>query len=416
MKASPGAMACIVLFLGATLVAPFSANAQTPPTYPELFVNPPQTEQLTQADLPNLSRIVVLESIAMFSNVTSELYEIREDNRLQNLIRVLWYAADQFNAAVSLYPTLTEGVAAGRLTFPDVATAFDEIRGTLGRMPGTAPRTAVNFTNLSRVIAVIGPLLDQAPPSSNTAAATGEPPSGLDDLRIQAQEIARELASLQDRLKKPPAPPSASREIEPQLDMLAQLIQGFGRVVRGEPGEREAAASFRPIRSRAEEVHRAISRSDLPVALKSQWRAIYNMIDDAAAGFELPRQIVVRRRDVAAAASASQAASSTGAIIRDIDSAVDRLSREAARLSDNSALADDVHELQIRLVVLRQQVLGREPEPRIRQTFGEVEMARRLLAERSRPIVQGRPQASDSLNRDIEAAIAQIRGLLFKSR
>jgi hypothetical protein len=306
-------------------------------------------------------------------------------------------------------------VAAGRLTFPDVATAFDEIRGTLGRMPGTAPRTAVNFTNLSRVIAVIGPLLDQAPPSSNTAA-TGEPPSGLDAWRIQAQEIARELASLQDRLKKPPAPPSASGEIEPQLAMLAQLMQGFGRVVRGEPGEREAAASFRPIRAPAEEVHLAISRSALPVALKSQWRAIYNMIDDAAAGFELPRQIVVRPRDVAAAASASQAASSTGAIIRDIDSAVDRLSREAARLPENSALADDVHELQIRLVVLRQQVLGGEPEPRIRQTFGELETARRLLAERSQPIIRGRPQASDSLNRDIEAPIAQIRGLLFKSR
>ena len=89
MKASPRTMACIVLFLCSALAPLFPANAQTPPTYPELFVNPPQTEQLTQADLPNLSRLVVLESIAMFSNVTSELYEIREDHRLQNLIREL---------------------------------------------------------------------------------------------------------------------------------------------------------------------------------------------------------------------------------------------------------------------------------------------------------------------------------------
>jgi hypothetical protein len=166
MKASPRTLACIVLFHCATLGPYFSANAQTPPTYPELFVNPPRTDQLTQADLPNLSRLVVLESIAMFSNVTSELYEIREDSRLQNLIRNLWYAADQFNAAVSLYPTQVEQVAAGRLVFPDLAFAFDQIRGTLGRMPGTAPRTAVNFANLSRVIAVLGPLLDQVPARS----------------------------------------------------------------------------------------------------------------------------------------------------------------------------------------------------------------------------------------------------------
>jgi hypothetical protein len=406
-----------VVFSLCSMLLPVSfASAQTPPTYPELFANPPQTEQLTQADLPNLSRIVVLESIAMFSNVTSELYEIREDNRLQNLIRDLWYAADQFNAAVSLYPTVAERVAAGRLTFPDLAAAFDQIRGTLGRMPGTAPRTAANFANLSRVIAVIGPLLEQAVPTSNTGTATGEPPTGLDASRVQAQEIARELTALQDRLKKAPAPALASREIEPQLATLAQLIQGFGRVVRGEPDDREAATSFRPIRSRAEEVHRAILPSDLPVGFKNQWRGIHNMIDDAAEGFELPRQIVVRRHAITAGASAAQESTSTGAIIRQIDSAVDRLSREAARLPAGSALAADERDLQIRLVVLRQQVLGGEPAPRVRQAFSEVETARRLLEERSRPIIRGRPQANASLNRDVEAAIARIRGELFKSR
>ena len=415
MKALPRTMACIVLFLCSTLLPLFAANAQTPPTYPELFVNPPQTEQLTQADLPNLSRLVVLESISMFNYTRAELYDTPEGYRLLNLIRDLWYAADQFNAAVSGYPTLAERVAAGRLTFPDVAAAFEPIRGSLGLVPVNAIRTDANFANLSRVIAVIGPLLDQPPPSSTTGTANGEPPIGLDASRVQAQEIARELSALQESLKKSAAP-LASREIEPQLAMLAQLVQGFGRVVRGEPGEREAAASFRPIRTRAEEVHRSILRSDLPVALKNQWRAISNMIDDAAASFDLPRQIVVRRHAVAAAASASQAATETGAIIRQVDSTVDRLSREAARLPADSALAADLHELQIRLVVLRQQVLGGEPAPRVRQAFSEVETARRLLSERSRPIVRGRPQTNDSLNRDIEAAIAQIRGLLFKSR
>jgi hypothetical protein len=415
MKTSPRIMAWIILFLYTTLVPLFAANAQTPPTYPELFVNPPQTEQLTQADLPNLSRLVVLESISMFNNSRAELYESPNGYRLLNLIRDLWYAADQFNAAVSLYPTVAEAVAAGRLTFSDVATSFDEIRGTLGRLPGTALRTAANFANLSRVIAVIGPLLDQAPPSSIAGTTNGEAPVGLDASRVQAQEIARELSALQEKLKKSPVP-LASREVESQLAMLSQLIQGFGRVVLGEPSEREAVASFRPIRLRAEEVHRSILRSDMPLALKNQWRAVHNLIDDAAESFELPRQIVGRRHAITAGASAAQDTSSTGAIIRQVDSTVDRLSREAARLPNDSALAAEVHELQIRLVILRQQVLGGEPAPRLRQAFNEVETARRLLAERSRPIVRGRPQANDSLDRDVEAAIAQLRGQLFKAR
>ena len=134
-------------------------------------MNPPQTEQLTQADLPNLSRIVVLESISMFNYTRAELYESPEGYRLLNLIRDLWYAADQFNAAVSGYPTLAEQVAAGRLTFPDVAAAFEPIRGSLGLVPVNAIRTDANFANLSRVIAVIGPLLDQAPASSTTGTA-----------------------------------------------------------------------------------------------------------------------------------------------------------------------------------------------------------------------------------------------------
>src|SRR5437763_8920409 len=50
MKSSPRTIACILLFLYSTLGPLLTAKGQTPPTYPELFVNPPQTEQLTQAD------------------------------------------------------------------------------------------------------------------------------------------------------------------------------------------------------------------------------------------------------------------------------------------------------------------------------------------------------------------------------
>ena len=153
---------------------------------------------------------LVLESISMFNYTRAELYDSPEGYRLLNLIRDLWYAADQFNAAVSGYPTLAERVAAGRLTFPNVAAAFEPIRGSLDRVPVNAIRTDANFSNLSRVIAVIGPLLDQAPPSSIAGTTNSEEPVGLDASRVQAQEIARDSA-LQGKLKKSPAPLARAR-------------------------------------------------------------------------------------------------------------------------------------------------------------------------------------------------------------
>ena len=119
--------------------------------------------------------------------------------------------------------------------------------------------------------------------------------------------------------------------------MLAELVQGFGRVVQSEPGEREAAASFRPIRTRAEEVHRTVlALPTCPWLFKNQWRAISNMIDDARPVSTCRGRSSWRHQAVAAAASASQASTDTGAIIRQVDSTVDRLSREAARLPADS--------------------------------------------------------------------------------
>ncbi|MGA9922951.1 MAG: hypothetical protein WBQ29_06070, partial [Isosphaeraceae bacterium] len=64
----------------------------------------------------------------------------------------------------SFYPLESQRIQAGRLTFPELEEAFYRVKRTLGTLPGMATRTLENFVNMYRVVAVIGPLLEQTPP------------------------------------------------------------------------------------------------------------------------------------------------------------------------------------------------------------------------------------------------------------
>ena len=144
-------------------LSPF-ARSQTPPGYQALFRDPPRTGDLTPADLPNLGRQVTLEAISMYVHVRAEMRNSPASYRLLAEIITLWNAADDFTAAVSSYPLETQGIEAGRLTFPQLEAAFYQVKDTQGSLPHMGARTAENLADMSRVMAVIGPLLELAAP------------------------------------------------------------------------------------------------------------------------------------------------------------------------------------------------------------------------------------------------------------
>ena len=113
----------IVLLLGIDGRFQALASAQTPPGYTELFEDPPRTDQLTQADLPNLGRLVVLEATSMFVHARSDLYGSPECTSCWP-ISTRSGAADAFVAAVSGNPSQAQEIEAGRLVFPDLASGL----------------------------------------------------------------------------------------------------------------------------------------------------------------------------------------------------------------------------------------------------------------------------------------------------
>ena len=184
----------------------------------------------------------------------------------------------------------------------------------------------MNFANLSRVIAVIGPLLDQGPLGSTSAPQMASRPV-LDASRVRRRKLhasshaAREPQEVGRRAGFP-----RDRAAVRHACSTVPGLRPSG--TRGAWRRRPRPLSPDPHASRGStSVHLA---SDLPVVLKNQWRAISNMIDDArpvraaaadrrAATLLPPRRSLLRRRR-------------TRRDHQRGDSTVNHLSREAARL------------------------------------------------------------------------------------
>jgi hypothetical protein len=406
----------IAFALSCTCFTRSTASGQTPPAYPELFQDPPRTDQLSQADLPNLARLIVLAATSMFARANAELYESPAGVRLLGQITDLWNWADLFAAAVSSDPLATQPIEAGRLIFPDVEAAFGQIREVLGRLPGPAPGTSQDFANLSRVIAVVGPLLRQNPPGPAAAAAVVQPPGSPDDLRRRAQELGLAVAAFRGALREPDGRPGRSGEIEEKVAVLLQLVQGFARILGGQPEDREVVDSFRPIRSRAQALDASITAGRPAAAVQGRWRTIQEQVDGLARRFQLPREIVVRPNMRAPSAVDPSIASQIDRAAREIETSLGPAGPGTPRISAAPLIQADARRLQTRLLVLRQQILGQEPAPRLSQALGDVETAWRQLSDRIRPSPPDRRQANDRLARDLDATIARVRDQLPRTR
>ena len=275
------------------LMPGLGALGQTGPAYRELYGDPPRTDQLTQADLPNLGRLVALESTSMFVHARSEFRVSPDSYRLLSEITTLWNAADAFTAAVAYSPLESERNQAGRLTFPDLEAAFYQVRGTLGTLPGISTRSVEDFANMSRVVAVIGPLLEQTSPGPLVVAE----PRAFNPVVIanQARELSSAIVPLKTQIKAETGRGVKLEMLDREIDVLEKLIQGFERISSGGANERDLVASFRPIRDRVLRINRELTRGNLFGAGLSLWRTIELQIGDMETRFQLPREIVPRR-------------------------------------------------------------------------------------------------------------------------
>lgn len=416
--ASAPALVCIVLCLGLGSALSSRAAAQTAPGYIALFQDPPRTDQLTQADLPNLGRLVVLEATSMFVHARSDLYGSPESFYLLNDITTVWHAADAFVAAVSYYPSEAERLQAGRLVFPNLQAAYDRLRDRIQQFPGSSQRVFLNLAYMSRPMAVIPPLLGQnpvvaTPAQAAAAVSTGPTVPSLVTVRVLARELLPAIQNLRaERTKTPVAADHTDDSvINRQLEILDNLLAGLDWIAYGGVDPNELVASVRPIPPLAQQLDLRMQRRGLVEPLQSQWNAIKQRIDALASQFQLPREIIPL-------AAGGKPLFDIG-VVTPINEAINQIEpllgppaqgqgAVAGAVRGASPVAGDLQRLRTRLFLLRQYVLAQSPRSQIARAVRDLESALgRLEADSGAQRVDPRG-GMDKLIRSVQQAAGKI--------
>ena len=365
------ALVLVLAFLVGHLILPRAWSQ--PPRYAELFQDPPVANGMTQADLPNLGRMVTLEATAMFVNARAELADSPAGFQLIPQIQELERAADSFTASVSFYRFENDRVEAGRLTFPDLDQAFQRIRANLGALPGSAPATAVNFANLSRLVAVIGPLLRQTPAEVESTTPVGD--ASL--IRTQARQLARTIDGLRNGLADSGLASEARQSLDRELERLVRLTDGLARIAVDQASLADVIASFRPIRAIAQSINLGITSGRyFTAAIDDSWRPIQRVINSLSEQFQLPRVIELRGTNKPLSPGDSTLTNQLDQSAREIEALLAGSATSTDSPVNVELFRTDVERLSSRLDLLRQGLLAHEPARSLHRRLLDVETAR----------------------------------------
>ncbi|MFO0893275.1 MAG: hypothetical protein U0790_29570 [Isosphaeraceae bacterium] len=377
----------------------------TPAEYQDLFRDSPQLDRLTQADLPNLGRLVVLEATSMFVHARSELSSSPNGFRLLEAIRSVWSAADGFTATVADGPDPGLSLDAGRLSFADLEAAYNQLRGTFAAMPGGAPLAGQNLVNMGRVVAVIGPLLREGetlPPAAPRARVALGPM-----VRGQAADALRAIGAFRRRIDASLQPGRPRDRLDKELQNLGRLLQGLQLIAEGPASRLDLIASLRPLRGQLQRLDLELQAVGLgTLARGDEWRAIEQRIDALSNRLQLPREIVP---------PLSAATPDNPRLLGQIDKATgeaDRILEGAQgteRSLDERLLLSDTRFVRHRLYLLRQALLGRESPASVSQALRNVERVRAQLADAGRRVAREKARVIEALQRDVDETIRQAR-------
>ncbi len=386
--------------------------SQTPPGYNELFRDPPRTDSLTPADLPNLGRLVALEAISMFVHARSELRSSPESAQLLAEITTLWNAADAFTSAVSDYPQESQRIEAGRLTLPQLETAFYQVKQTQGSLPHIGPRTAENLSDMSRVMAVLGPLLQQG--TAEAAATVHSRAPTATTIASQAHDLASAIVPLKNQIRVATVRGSNLDTLDRELDVLQMLLQGFERISSSGVDEGDLVASFRPIQRLAQRVRGNVQRANLGATGTKAWQSIDEQLDALETRFQVPREIVPRLAQEQAASVNPAIFGPSDRAIRDLDTLVDRITSQNSRVPQLEQVRSSARALTTRLLLLRQHLLGQAPREQVNQALVEADLAWHQLESRMTALGQPYAASLQTLRRDINEAVASAHERISK--
>ena len=117
------------------------------------------TGQYQPDDLPILARLAVLDSIAMMSNVRTDLRDTPAGSRLEGEIAAFWDSAQVLYEDFSSAPLDLTTLSRHQADSVDVLAAFRRLESTLGEFPEVSNGAAERLRDLSRLLGAMSSVM-----------------------------------------------------------------------------------------------------------------------------------------------------------------------------------------------------------------------------------------------------------------
>jgi hypothetical protein len=343
-------------------------------SYEKRLLNRLDTSEGSQpVDLPELSRLLLLEAISMREHVRRELRGTPAGARLLEESDGLWQAA-------ALLDDVAEGEPVGvtpQEALIDLEAAYVRVRDDLGTSPGIAPLAAYRLDRVTRLLGEIRARIGTAAP----VAASTLPGDVRREFRPQARLLIQQLDDLLGQLK--------SSDARPGVEQLRALADGFDRLLSSRPTVDDLRAAFRPIRLQALPLNALFLNKPFPAEVRNRWRAIQDGIDRLSERFGFARVIDLTPTSPAPRPSSPEAIARVDSAVAEIDTFLAEIAPSSVRLPDKGLVADEAQRLRTLLFRFRQDLLAGPPASRLSPTLGDLVNATRQLAARAQtPLVR----------------------------
>jgi hypothetical protein len=362
-------------------------------SYEKMLLNRLDTSEVSQPeDLPELSRLLLLESISMREHLRRELRGTLAGPRLLEESDALWQAATLLDDVVAGEPvgvTLQEALA-------DLEAAYVRVRDDLGTVPGIARLAAYRLDRVTRLLGEIRPRIGSAGPVG-AANASGDLRR---EFRPQARRLIQQLDDLLGQLK--------TSDARPGVEQLRALADGFDRLLSSRPTIDDLRAAFRPIRLQALPLNALFLNKPFPAEVRNRWRAIQDGINRLSERFGFPRVIDLTPASPVSRPSSPEALARVDSAVAEIDAFLAETAPDSVQLPDKARVEDEAQRLRTLLFRYRQDLLAGSSAPRLAPTLGDLVSATRQLAARAQTPLVRRQGLDFPRIRTIEKLVSEL--------
>jgi hypothetical protein len=258
------------------------------------------TGQMQPDDLPNLTRLMTLQSVAMLAKIHADMPGTLTGNRLEGQIRQLWDATEAMSETVGTTPLDSQALYRVHEKYTDVENAYLRLESTLGELPGISNNASANLRDLSQLTAATSTVMRaiEADLPAPVAPATERQPD-IEILRTQTRLLSNELIGFAANVKRSKQPDPRWDAVAQDLNELFGSIQDFQRLLSAPSSTEQIQSTFRAIRRQVARAEARITQLGWPTDLARTWRGMRERMNEINDEIGLPR-VISRAREARA--------------------------------------------------------------------------------------------------------------------